>query len=383
MNTLPRLMQHRAIYAEEHALFRDSVARFQAEHIAPHAQAWRDAGISPRDLWYDAAAVGLLCPQVPEVYGGLGIADYRYQAVMSEELRSSSLGFGLQTGVTVDYILNFGTEAQKRAILPKMVSGELILAIAMTEPGTGSDLKAVRTTARRDGDEFVVNGSKTFISSGLLCDMVIVVAKTDPDAGSRGISLILVEADRPGFRRGGKLKKIGRPGADTAELFFEDVRVPAANLLGEENGGFAHLMAELPKERLGIALSAMADATRAYEITLDYVRDRMVFGRAVADYQNTRFTLADVRTELEIGWAFIDRCIMEQVDRRLTAEVGAMAKLWTSELQGRVVDRCLQLFGGYGYMEEYEIGQLYVDARAQRLYGGTSEIMREVIARAL
>lgn len=383
MSALPPLMRHRGIYTEDHALFRETVARFQAERIGPHDQAWRDAGVAPRAVWREAAALGLLCPQVPEEYGGPGIGDYRYQAVMSEELRSSSLGFGLQTGVTVDYILNFGTEAQKREMLPAMVAGELILAIAMTEPGTGSDLKAVRTTARREGDEYVVSGSKTFISSGLLCDMVIVVAKTDPAAGARGISLILVEADRPGFRRGRKLRKIGRPGADTAELFFDDVRVPASNLLGEENAGFAHLMAELPKERLGIALSAMADASRAYEITLDYVRGREVFGRKVADFQNTRFELADVRTELEVGWAFADRCIMEQVDRTLTAEVGAMAKLWASELQGRVVDRCLQLFGGYGYMEEYEIGQLYVDARAQRLYGGTSEVMREVIARAL
>lgn len=376
------LAGHRAIYDEAHALFRETVRRFAVKRIAPQEAEWRERGMTSREIWREAGALGLLCPQVPVAYGGLGLDDYRYRTIMSEEMPCPSLGFGLQSNVTADYVLNFGSEAQKRAILPGMVSGELILAIAMTEPGTGSDLKAIRTTARRNGDHFVINGSKTFISSGQLCDMVLVVACTGSD-DAPGISLLLVEADRPGFRRGRKLRKIGRHGADTSELFFDDVRVPVGNLLGEENRGFAQLMVELPKERLGIALSGIVDATRAYQLTLDYARERRAFGRAIADFQVHRFTLADIRTELEIGWAFVDRCIVEQCAHRLSAEVAAMAKLWVSEMQGRVVDRCLQLFGGYGYMEEYEIARLFVDARAQRIYGGTSEIMREVISRAL
>ena len=380
---LPPLAGHRAIYDEDHAIFRDTVRRFASDRIAPNEAEWRTHGITPRGIWREAGALGLLCPQVPPAYGGLGLDDYRYRTIMSEEMGSSSLGFGLQTNVTADYILNFGTEAQKESILPGMVSGDTILAIAMTEPGAGSDLRSIRTTARRDGDHLVINGSKTFISSGQLCDLVIVAVRTDASEGGAGMSLVLVEASREGFRRGRNLRKIGRHGADTSELFFEDVRVPAGNLLGEEQRGLAHLMVELPKERLGIALSGLVDATRAYELARDHARERRAFGRAVADFQVNRFALADIRTELEIGWAFVDRCIVQQCEHRLSAEVAAMAKLWVSEMQGRVVDRCLQLFGGYGYMEDYEIGRLYVDARAQRLYGGTSEIMREVISRAL
>lgn len=380
---LPQLGGHRAAYEEEHLLFRETARRFARDHILPHEAEWRECGVTSRDVWRRAGEMGLLCPQVPPAYGGIGADDFRFRAVMAEEMHSSSLGFGLQTNVTADYILNFGTEAQKMSLLPGMASGDIILAIAMTEPGAGSDLRAIRASARRDGDHYILNGSKTFISSGQLCDVVIFCARTEGDDGKGGISLFLVEADREGFRRGRNLRKIGRHGADTSELFFDEVRIPASNLLGEEHRGMRQLMAELPKERLGIALSGIVDATRAYELALEYAREREAFGRRVADFQVNRFALADVRTELEIGWCFIDRCLAQQCDGTLNAEVAAMAKLWISELQGRVVDRCLQLFGGYGYMEEYEIARLYVDARAQRLYGGTSEIMREVIARAL
>jgi alkylation response protein AidB-like acyl-CoA dehydrogenase len=376
-------MQHRAIYTSEQGEFREAVRRFARKEIEPFEVEWRERGITPREIWLKAGALGILCPQVPEEYGGAGLTDYRYQAILSEEIHSSSLGFGLQTGVTVNYLLNFGTEQQKRRWLPRAVAGETIMAIAMTEPGTGSDLKSVRTTAVRQGDDYVVNGQKTFISSGQLADLVILVARTSPNAGAHGISLLLVEADRPGFRRGRKLRKLGRHGADTSELFFDDVRVPASNLLGAENRGFMHLMKELPAERLGIAISGIVDSQRGFDLTARYVKERRVFGKRVADFQHTRFELADIQTELQVTWAFIDQCIVEQARGELTPDKAAMAKLWTTELQFRILDRCLQLHGGYGYMEEYEIARLWADARAQRLYGGTSEIMRDIIGRAI
>ncbi|MEE4212585.1 MAG: acyl-CoA dehydrogenase family protein, partial [Parvularcula sp.] len=345
MSKLPPMLEHRAIYEEEHALLRDTARKFNEAHVEPNEEAWRASRKVPRDIWLKAGEFGLIGPQIPEEYGGLGLTDYRYQAVLSEEIRSPSLSLGLQGGIMADYLINFGSEDQKSTMLPALVRGELLMAIAMTEPGTGSDLRAIATRARRDGDHYIINGSKTFISAGQSCDVVLVVAKTKA-SDEEGISLIMVEANREGFRRGRQLKKIGRHGADTSELFFDDVRVPADNLLGSENDGWVMLMKELPKERLGIALSGIADATRAFELTRDYVRERSVFGRKVADYQNTRFVLADARTELEVGWAFIDKCIVDQTHGRLSAEVAAMAKLWVSEMQGRVIDSCVQLFGG-------------------------------------
>lgn len=377
------MLGHREIYDEEHALLRESARRFARDQILPNETAWRESGCTGREVWTKAGNLGLLCPQVPLEYDGAGLSDYRYQAVLAEELNSSSVGFGLQTGIAVDYILNFGSDAQKRSLLPGMVRGELIVALAMSEPNAGSDLASIRTSATRKGDRYIINGQKTFISSGQLCDAVIVACKTDPAAGARGISLILVEATAAGFRRGRNLKKLGRHGADTSELFFDDVEVPLANLLGKEHGGFAQLMKELPKERLGIALSGIVDATRAFEMTLDHVRQRIAFGRKLFEFQNTRFQLAGARAQLEAGWALVDRCIVQQTRGALSADVAAMAKLWVSEMQGTVIDTCLQLFGGYGYMDEYEICRLYADARAQRLYGGSSEIMREVIARSI
>lgn len=379
------MLPSRPIYDEDHRLFRDSVRSFLARELHPHKAAWREAGMVPRDFWLKAGAAGLLCPGLPEEYGGPG-GDFRHHCVVDEELAYGGLAIGLSvhSDICMPYILKYGSAAQKRRWLPRMVSGEVVAAIAMSEPAAGSDLQGIRTTARRDGDHYVISGSKTFITNGIAADLVIVVARTDPEAeGAKGTSLILVEADRPGFRRGRALRKIGQKASDTAELFFDDVRVPLDNRLGEENAGFIYLMQELPQERLVIAVAAAAAAQHAFDITRDYVRERRVFGRPIAAFQNTRFTLAEMATDLAVGWAFVDQCIARHLEGGLDAAGGAMAKLWLSEMQGRVVDRCLQLFGGYGYMEEYEIAHHFVDARVQRIYGGTSEIMKELIARFL
>jgi len=374
----------RAVFDEELNLFRDQVRKFYDRALAPNLDRWEEEGIVDRGFWRACGEAGILCPTVPPEYGGLGL-DFRYNAVISEELfyAGSSAGITLQSDIVADYIANYGSEEQKREWLPKMVSGEAITAIAMTEPGTGSDLQAVRTTAKKDGNHYVVNGSKTYITNGQNADLVIVVAKTDPTLGAKGISLILVEADRDGFKRGRNLDKIGQCSADTSELFFEDVRVPLTNCLGEEGKGFAYLMSQLPQERLGIAVQAQAGAQRAFDEAVKFTKERKAFGQSVFDFQNTRFTLAGLKAKLQAGWAHLDWCIARHLEGRLTAAEGSAAKLFHTELQWEVCDAALQLHGGAGYMNEYPIARLWRDARVQRIYGGTSEIMKEVVARTL
>ncbi|MEM8799889.1 MAG: acyl-CoA dehydrogenase family protein [Pseudomonadota bacterium] len=379
------MLATRAIYDEDHRLFRDSVRKFFDRELHPHKERWENDGVVDRAFWRKAGEAGLLCPGVPEQYGGLGL-DFKFNAIIDEELGysgSSGPGFGVHSDICAHYLINYGSENQKQKWLPKMVSGEVVTAIAMSEPGAGSDLQGVRTSATKDGNHYVINGSKTFISNGQNADLVVVVAKTDPEKGAHGTSLILVEADRDGFRRGRNLDKVGQHAADTSELFFDDVRVPMTNCLGDENAGFAYLMQELPQERLSIGVAAQAAAQRAYDITVAYVKERKAFGKTVFDFQNTRFALADIKTELAVGWAFLDQCINEHVAGKLDVFGGAMSKLWHSEMQWRVVDQCVQLHGGYGYMNEYEIARAWRDARVQRIYGGTSEIMKELISRSI
>jgi acyl-CoA dehydrogenase len=374
--------ERRACYGEEHRLFRDSVRIFFQRHLEPELDRWEHERIVDRQFWRIAGQAGLLCPTVPEAYGGPGL-DFRFNAVVTEELTyfRSTASLPLQSDIIPDYLVEFGTEAQKQAYLPGMVTGDLIAAIAMTEPNAGSDLKALRTTARRDGDDYVINGSKTYISSGQNCDFVIVAAKTDPDAGARGISLIIVDADTKGFLRGRKLDKIGQHSADTSELFFDDVRVPCSQLLGEEGRGFAQIMALLPQERLSQAIMGQAGAQRAFDDTVAFTKQRMVFGAPLIDFQNTRFVLADHGTQLQVGWAHLDQCIERQANGQLSTAEASAAKLYHTEMQWKLVDACLQLHGGAGYMNEYPIARMWRDARVQRIYGGTSEILREVIAR--
>ncbi|MBB4210984.1 alkylation response protein AidB-like acyl-CoA dehydrogenase [Rhodothalassium salexigens DSM 2132] len=376
------MLPQRDVYDSDHAVFRDSVRKFLAQEMHPHQDAWAEAGTSPKAFWRKAGEAGLLCPQVPEAYGGPG-ADFRYNCIVDEEIGygGAPIALSVHSDIVAPYILNYGSEEQKQTWLPRMVSGETVAAVAMTEPGTGSDLQSIKTTAERDGNHYVLNGQKTFISNGQNADLILVVAKTTPEGGAKGTSLILVEAERDGFSRGRNLKKMGQKAADTSELFFDNVRVPITNCVGNENQGFIYLMQELPQERLVIAVAAAAAAQHAFDITVDYVKQRQAFGRAVAKFQNTRFKLAEMKTDLKVGWAFVDQCIAKHMDGRLTADEGAMAKLWLSEMQGRLVDDCVQLHGGYGYMMEYPIAQHYVDARVQRIYGGTSEIMKELISR--
>ena len=379
-------MLQRRIYEPEHEMFRDAVRKFFDKELKPNHEAWEDAGVVPRDFWLKSGEQGLLAPQVPEEYGGPG-GDYRYLAIIDEELGlagASGPGFAVHSDICAGYLLAHGSEDQKKEWLPKMVSGEAIFAVAMTEPNTGSDLQGVKTTAILDGNQYVVNGSKTFISNGQNADVVIVVAKTDPSQGAKGISLILVETDREGYRVGRNLDKMGMSAADTSEMFFDDVRVPTSNLLGAEEGqGFIQLMNELPQERLGIAINAQANAQYAFDLTVEYVKERKAFGQAIFDFQNTRFKLAELKTQIEVGWAFIDKCIDHHMRRELTAQDAAMCKLWVTEMLGRVVDEGVQLHGGYGYMNEYPITKLYKDARVQRIFGGTSEIMKELISRGI
>lgn len=381
------MIDHRPVFNEDQRLFREAVRRFLATEIAPNFERWEKAEIVDRELWHKAGAAGLLCPQVPEEYGGIG-GDFRFNAVLIEEC--SYAGYAGPTGnftahsdVSCGYLLSYGSEEIKHRWLPKMVSGEAVCAIAMSEPSAGSDLQGLRTRAIRDGDHYVVSGSKTFISNGQHCDIAVVVVKTDPNAGSKGMSLLLMESNSPGFERGRNLEKLGHHSADTSELFFDQVRVPTKNLLGSEGGAMAAMMAELPQERLIIAYASIAAAQKAFDITCNYVRERQAFGKPIGDMQNTRFKLADLKADLAVGWTFADQCLSELVQRKLTAERASIAKLWITEMQGRVVDQCVQFFGGYGFMKEYEICRLYADARIQRIYGGTSEIMREIISRSL
>lgn len=366
--------------------YRDTVVRFLEEEMQPEDEAARKRGHVGHALWRKAGALGLLCTDIPEAWGGGG-GDFRHEAVLCEEMARRSLT-GMNSSVhsiVAHYFLNHGTEAQKRRYLPRMATGELVGAIAMTEPGTGSDLQGIRTRAERTDSGYVINGSKTFISNGFLAGVVLVVVKTDPGQGAKGTSILIVETENcPGYRVGRVLDKIGLKAQDTSELFFDDVRVGAEQLLGGKEGqGFFQLMADLPYERLIIGLTALAAMEGAYQITLDYVRERKAFGQTVADFQNTKFKLAEVATEIQVGRAFIDRCVEDLVAGQLDTATASMAKLWGSEAQGRVIDTCLQLFGGYGYMNEYLIGRMYTDARIQRIYGGTSEIMKEVISRAM
>jgi acyl-CoA dehydrogenase len=374
--------QLRACYTEEHEAFRDTVKKFIAREMAPHMARWEEEGLVDKATWLKAGEAGLLCPTVPEAYGGLGL-DFRYNAVVDEEIGylGSSAGFSLQSDIVADYLVAYGSEEQKQKWLPRMVSGEAITAIAMTEPGAGSDLQGVRTTAKKDGNHYVINGSKTYITNGQNADLIIVVAKTNPEAGAKGTSLILVEADREGFQRGRNLDKIGQNSADTSELFFNDCRVPMTNCLGEENQGFIYLMSQLPQERLSIAVSAMGTAQRAFDLTVEFVKERKAFGKTVFDFQNTKFVLADLKTKLQVGWAHLDYCITKHINHQLDAFEGAAAKLWHTDMQWEVMDACLQLHGGAGYMNEYEIARLWRDARVLRIFGGTNEIMKELISR--
>ncbi len=372
---------------EEHRTLQSSVARFFNDRWVPHAAAWREAGMMPRSTWNEAGAQGLLCLSTPAAYGGGG-GDFAHEAVAIIEASRANLsgyGGGLHSAIVAPYLFHCGTEDQKQRLLPRMASGELVGAIAMTEPGTGSDLQAVRTHAHREGDHYVLNGAKTFITNGQNANLVIVVCKTDREAGAKGISLLLVETEQsPGFRRGRKLDKVGLKAQDTSELFFDDVRVPAANLLGGVAGrGFFQLMEQLPQERLIIALQGVGAMERALEDTLAYVKQRQAFGKPLWDFQNTRFKLAEVQSTVLATRAFVDACMVAHLLGELDAARAALAKSWVSEQEGRVMDECLQLFGGYGYMMEYPIAELYVNARVQRIYGGTNEIMKELASRSM
>ncbi|MET0187671.1 MAG: acyl-CoA dehydrogenase family protein [Pseudonocardia sediminis] len=376
----------RDIFTDEHDAFRDLCRTFMAKEVMPFHEQWEEDGQVSREVWKAAGAAGLLGMAVPESYGGGGVDDFRYNAILTEEISSagaSGIGFPLQNDVVAPYLLRLGTEEQKKRWLPGFCSGEIITAIAMTEPGTGSDLQGIATNARRDGDDWILNGSKTFITNGIMADLVIVVAKTDPEAKHQGFSLLVVESGMEGFERGRRLKKVGMKAQDTAELSFTDVRVPAANVLGELGQGFIYLMQNLAQERLSIAVGSVAGAATALRQTLDYTKDRKAFGRPVSNFQNTRFELAEMDTEVTIAQVFVDRCIREHVEGELSVPDAAKAKWWTSDLLKRVVDRCVQLHGGYGYMLEYPIAKAFVDSRVQAIYGGTNEIMKEIIGRSL
>jgi alkylation response protein AidB-like acyl-CoA dehydrogenase len=378
----------RTLFDDEHELFRDSVRRFIAAEAAPHNERWERAGIVDRELFSAAGAHGLLGMAVPERYGGGGVDDFRYNLVIAEEVQSGGinavgLGWTLHNDICLPYFLSLCTDEQKERWLPGICSGELITAIAMTEPGIGSDLASMTTTARRDGDDYVVNGSKTFITNGINADLVITAVKTDPTQRHRGMSLVVVERGMGGFERGRNLDKIGMHAQDTAELFFTDVCVPVANRLGDEGEGFRHLVTNLPQERLSIAATGVAAAKAAFDDTLGYVKERQAFGQPIGTFQNSRFRVAEMATEIEIAQSFIDRCVLALNDGELTAEEASMAKWWCTELQGRVADACVQLHGGYGYMTEYPVARAYADARITRIYGGTTEIMKEIIGRSL
>ncbi len=382
----------RSLFNADHEAFRDSFRRFIDKEIAPHHERWEDQGYVDREVWNKAGANGFLCMSMPEAYGGAG-AGKLFTVAMIEELAqagTSGIGFGLHNEIVAPYILRYATEEQKQRFLPRMATGELVGAIAMSEPGAGSDLQAIRSTAIRgmdaDGDHFILNGSKTFITNGWHCDLVIVVAKTNPEAGAKGTSLLLLERGMPGFEKGKRLKKLGLKAQDTSELFFDNVRVPMANLMGGEaqlGRGFIGLMEQLPWERLQIAIGSIASAQATIDRTLAYVKERKVFGGTVASFQNTRFKLAEMQTQVQIGRVFVDKCLELLLDDKLDTASASMAKLWCSDLQGRVIDECLQLHGGYGFMWEYQVARSYADSRVSRIYGGTNEIMKEVIARSM
>ncbi|RPH41764.1 MAG: acyl-CoA dehydrogenase [Burkholderiales bacterium] len=378
-------MIERTLYTENHLQFRDTVRRFLEKEVAPHHARWEEQGYVDRDVWLKAGEAGLLCTSMPEAYGGAD-ADKLYSVALFEEIARqgfTALGFGLHNEIVAPYILSYGTDAQKERFLPAMARGEVVGAIAMSEPAAGSDLQGIRSTATDGGDHFLLNGSKTFITNGWHADLVIVVAKTDPAAGAKGTSLLLVERGMAGFEKGKRLKKVGMKGQDTSELFFDNVKVPKANLLGDVNRGFVYLMQELPWERLQIAISGIEAAQAAIDWTIAYTKDRKAFGTTVANFQTTRFKLAELQTEVQVARVFVDRCIELLMHKKLDTATASMAKYWCSDLQCKVIDECVQLHGGYGYMWEYPVARAWADARVQRIYGGTNEIMKEVIARSM
>jgi alkylation response protein AidB-like acyl-CoA dehydrogenase len=378
----------RTLFEDEHEQFRSSFRRWLSKEVVPHQQEWDASGIVPREMFAAAAEHGFLAMAVPAEHGGGGVDDFRYNLVIIEEVQAAGvsgagLGFTLHNDICLPYFLRYCSDEQKRRWLPGIASGQLITAIAMTEPGIGSDLGSMATTAIRDGDRYIVNGSKTFITNGINADLVITAVKTDRGERHRGISLLVLERDMEGFERGRNLDKIGMHAQDTAEMFFTDVAVPVDNLLGDEGRGFVYLVSNLPQERLSIAAAGVAAARAALDWTLAYVKERVAFGKSIGSFQNSRFVLAEMATEIELGQSFIDRCVVGLNAGDLTAEEAAMAKWWCTELQNRVVDRCLQLHGGYGYMLDYPIARAYIDARVTTIYGGTTEIMKEIIGRSL
>ena len=376
----------RGIFEAEHEAFRRTARAFFEKEVVPFHDEWEKAGIVPRDVWTKAGEAGLLCFDVPEEYGGPGVADFRYNQVLSEEQTRAGTagpGFSVHTDIIVPYLTSLGTEEQKRRWLPGCVSGEIITAIAMTEPGAGSDLQGVRTTAVDKGDHYVLNGSKTFISNGILSDLVIVVAKTDPEAGHKGISLLVVERGMTGFERGRNLDKIGLKAQDTAELFFDNVVVPKENLLGQEGEGFVYLMMNLPQERLAIAMQAASACQVLVELCLDYAKQREAFGRPIGKFQHNRFLIAEMATEARIAQVFVDDCIRKHLDGKLDSTLASMAKYWTTELQNKLAGQAVQLHGGYGYMMEYPVAKAFIDSRISTIYGGTTEIQKEIIGRSL
>ena len=378
-------MLSRHIFTSEHGMLREAARKFFEREVAPHHRQWEKDGVAPRSVWKRAGEQGLLCVNMPEAYGGAG-ADRLASAVLIEEqarLGLSGPGFSTHSDIVAPYILNYGTEEQKLKWLPAMARGDLIGAIVMTEPAAGSDLRAIRTTAVRDGDELVINGQKTFITNGQCADLLVMATKSGAAAGPKDLTLVVVDGERKGFSRGSNFQKIGMKAQDTCELFFDNVRIPAGNVLGREGQGFALLSKELAWERLQIAVGAVATCQAALGWTIDYTRERKAFGKAVAEFQNTRFRLAEVKTEIQIAQVFVDRCLAEVNEDRLDATTAAMAKYWCTELMGRVLDQCLQLHGGYGYIWDYPIARAFADARVHRIYGGSNEIMRELIARTL
>jgi alkylation response protein AidB-like acyl-CoA dehydrogenase len=385
---VPAGVVKRAIFEDEHRDYRESVRRFLAAEVLPHHLEWEREGIVPRELFAQAARHGMLAMAVPEAYGGAGVGDFRFNQILVEEVAyagvaGSGLGLTLHNDICLPYFLSYCDERQRARWLPGIADGSLITALAMTEPGIGSDLASMSTSARREGDHYVVSGAKTFITNGINADLVIVAVKTDPSERHRGISLLVLERGMAGLERGRNLEKIGMHSQDTAELFFADVRVPVENRLGEEGSGFRYLVSNLAQERLSIAIAGVAAAQAALGWTLDYVKERTAFGRPVGSFQSARFALAEMKTEIELASVYVDQAVLALGRGELSAEDAAMAKWWCTELQGRVVDRCVQLHGGYGYMLEYPIARAYADARVTRIYGGTTEIMKEIVGRSL
>ena len=378
-------MFERNLFTEEQIFFRSTAKKFVDKEILPYHDKWEKSGFVPRELWLKAGEIGMLCPNVPKKYGGIE-GDFRFNVIVIEELArigATGPGFAVHSDIVTPYIINYSTDKQKETLLPKMVKGELITAIAMTEPNTGSDLQNIKTKAIIQNNKVILNGSKTFITNGYNANLVLVIAKTDPTKKAKGISIVLCEDYRKGFKKGRNLEKIGLKAQDTSELFFENVELPAENILGKLGQGFFQLMDELPQERLSIAITAVSAAEAALNWTISYTKERKAFDKKLIDFQNTKFILSKLKAEITVARTFIDRCIKEHINNSFSAEDGAIAKLYCTELQFKVMDECLQLFGGYGYMQEYPIARAFIDSRIQRIYGGTNEIMKEIISRNL